>query len=225
MGPGAGYGPARGEAWSLAAEAGLWQNLQVRGEIAGSGYDPDDPGQGPKSGLATTFLINYHSLPNPADRSALFWQLGMEDRRVDPLFHSLGNPGLAVDLEQLRLFGGVRRSGANLDFSLTRERNNLADSPRQPTWRAWRYHLQLDYAAGKPLAAAPLARLGTPGVKLVFTGLRRQPLAIPEDFYLGYPIDCSSRQLQLQAVFRHPRWNWGIGGVSARLPGSCRRLR
>jgi hypothetical protein len=199
--------PQQGEAWTAAAEAGLWQHLSLRGEVAGSRFAPGEDWD-EREGQAFSLLARYHSVFRPEGAPPVEWQLGVESQQVDPLYFSLGNTGFGADRHRVRLFGTAKQDKVSVSGSAGRERNNIDDNPRLATVERLDYLLQLQYDLRRAMSLLPW--LGAPRYSLLLDGFRRQQVDAPLSATAA-SVDEGQRRLQCRVDFSREGWQWGAG--------------
>lgn len=199
--------PQQGDAWTAAAEAGLWKHLSLRGEVAGSRFAPGEDWD-EREGQAFSLLARYHSVLHPEGVPPVEWQLGMESQQVDPFFYSLGNAGFGADRSRVRLFGSAMQDRISVSGSAGRERNNIDDNPHRATVERLDYLLQLQYDLRRALRLVPW--LGSPRYSLILDGFRREQTDAPPSS-AAPGVDEGQKGLQCRVDFSREGWQWGAG--------------
>lgn len=194
----------QGDAWTAAAEAALWERLQLRGEIAGTRSGTAELRHDADEGRATSVSARYRSTVRLEDAAPIDWSMGVENLAVGPGFHSLGNPSLPSDRSRLRLFGGVSQERLQLSAEVARERSQGGGHRLPVAAERHDASLQLRYEVDRPLP--PL--LGTPRYTLLLDGFRRRPLHSETG---GRTADDEQMKMQYRVDFSRERFNWGAG--------------
>ena len=208
---------ARGEAWSLAADAYHFDGrLRSYAEYARSAYDYDAAGAAPRvSDDAHNILLQYL----PAPRGAFEWNASLQWQRVGSNFRSLANAALPNDKSVLSTSVQAVFEGYSASLQLAEERDNVNGVNTLPTVATQLWQLDLGYSAQQfsQQETDALARLFANAVlQLRYVEADNRQVRAPASFQ-GDVTDNASRDLLLSAAFTPGEWNWSLAWQSNRF--------
>lgn len=203
-----------GSAWSAAVDSSLYsQQLRLRGEYAGTGYDFDgrDTGYGEENDKAWSLLAQYTPSPAGDQEIPVNWNIGAEHTYTGTLFRSLANPELAADKQMSRLFGGLGRDTWAIETSFAREEDNLDNNRLLPTTRTYLGYLNLNITQAEPVSEDSFfSWLGTPYHTIAVSYQDQEETDTPFGS-TRLPTDNRTDNVQWQAAFANTGWDWGMG--------------
>ena len=205
---------ASGRALSLAADGFLWQRrLRLRGEWASSRYDYD--GTGPfsaETAQAHTLWASYTpAQPLSLGESQVYWDAGVEWRRLGSFFRSLANPAAGADRAGWRGFAAATWDGFDLRLDTGREYDNVDSLPGLPRIAIDRWNLALSWS---PAQWWPPAWLGLP--RLGLDAQRSGQTVTRDGGGLAAGALRLTRVVTFSAGFDYERGRWSVAHTLAR---------
>ncbi len=201
-------------AWALVADSTLLdQQLRLRGEFAGANVyiitaDPGDEDIVNEDGGAVALSLNWNPLVE--GDSQFYWNTGVEYRRVDTFFFSMGNPGLPPDKQLMRLYFNADWNGVSSQLSTARETDNVDGLDDRPTIETTLSQLAVNYAFNEaPEPGGWIDWLGIPSLGWVFAVSDQQQIEAASTG--GFEdLDITTTQQSFNASFTKDTWNWGL---------------
>ncbi len=204
-------GLAKGSAWSVSVDSLLFDDkLQLRGEYAGTDYNSNTT-----DGLASESDNAYSLLAMLIDTTAsgLNWNIGVENSEIGTFFKSLANKALPSDQWRLHTFTGIQWSNFGLqgDYQKLKDNvNNLTELPEIET------DIESVSANWAPTLATTDGWLGSPSLNAIYSHQTQDQNSTPAGYLLA-KTDNKLNNLQANAIFSYPSFNWGLGFAESKF--------